>query len=171
MKNDARTQAAVDAGHAEWAELPATAAEAKIAGVPQYFTGKSCGRDHTAPRFRSSRDCVMCDGENGRSLHQREWFRSYRRPYEANRRALKLEATPTWLTPAHFDAMRSTYDEAALLTRETGIPHQVDHIIPLRHALVCGLHVPWNLQVLTASTNKSKNNSFDGTMQNEGWRA
>lgn len=59
---------------------------------------------------------------------------------------------------------------AERLSRETGVPHAVDHIIPLTHPDVCGLDVPWNLQVLTASDNSRKRNSFDGTCDNESWR-
>lgn len=46
---------------------------------------------------------------------------------------------------------------------------EVDHIIPLKNDKICGLHVPWNMQYLTRSDNAVKNNSFDGTYENNGW--
>ena len=79
---------------------------------------------------------------------------------EARRRASKLRATPSWLTPKQEDEIEALYSESRRLTLATGIPHHVDHIHPLQGEVSCGLHVPWNLQVLTASENCSKSNSL-----------
>lgn len=76
----------------------------------------------------------------------------------AKRRAQKHSATPTWLTQEHHEQMQALYAEALKLAAQTGVEHQVDHIYPLRSDVVCGLHVPWNLRVVTSSENQSKSN-------------
>lgn len=81
----------------------------------------------------------------------------------AKRRSLKLNATPEWASEFDFDAI---YRESSIL----GDDYEVDHIIPLKHELVCGLHVPWNLQILNKQDNRSKRNKFDGTYNNDSWR-
>lgn len=79
--------------------------------------------------------------------------------YEWNgtRRAMLRQALPKWVCRAEI---RAIYKRAHELTRLTGIAHHVDHKVPLSHPLVCGLHVPANLQVLTAAENMAKTNRF-----------
>jgi len=78
----------------------------------------------------------------------------------AKYRATKANATPKWLTKEDIKDIEQFYIDAKRLESSTGIPHHVDHIIPLQGDNVCGLHVPLNLQVLTASENTSKSNKF-----------
>jgi hypothetical protein len=71
----------------------------------------------------------------------------------AARYAAKLHATPRW---ADLKAVKAFYVEAARLTGETGVAHEVDHIVPLQSAIVCGLHWEGNLQILTRVENRQK---------------
>ena len=80
---------------------------------------------------------------------------------ESAKRATRKRAAPAWLTDRHLSQIEAVYAEAAALSQSTGIPHQVDHIVPIAGRNVCGLHVPWNLQILTQSQNASKGNRYD----------
>jgi 5-methylcytosine-specific restriction endonuclease McrA len=70
------------------------------------------------------------------------------------------EATPKWLTPAERLQMRDLYVQARKMTELTRERYVVDHIVPLRGEEVCGLHVPWNLRVITQEQNLKKSNKL-----------
>lgn len=84
-----------------------------------------------------------------------------RRADDALRWACKLKATPIWLTKEQKVEIEQFYTDANDLQWLSEEKLHVDHIIPLRGKNVCGLHVPWNLQILTASKNVSKGNRYE----------
>jgi 5-methylcytosine-specific restriction endonuclease McrA len=78
---------------------------------------------------------------------------------KARRRKHRL-ATPKWLKRSDVLAIRHLYQIAITMTKTTGEAYVVDHIIPLQHEDICGLHVPWNLRVITRKENLLKSNKI-----------
>jgi 5-methylcytosine-specific restriction endonuclease McrA len=76
------------------------------------------------------------------------------------RRRRFRQATPKWLSAEQKLDIRLKYRLAIELSRRTGIRHAVDHLIPLQGEEVCGLHVPWNLEVITQDENLKKSNKL-----------
>ena len=74
--------------------------------------------------------------------------------------AQKLNATPSWLTNEHLSEIEDFYVIAKVFQLYTGNEYHVDHIVPLQGKTVCGLHVPWNMQLLTRAENSSKQNRY-----------
>lgn len=81
----------------------------------------------------------------------------YKELVNARRRRFRV-ATPKWLTTEQRMEIRLKYRLAIELSRETGVRHAVDHIVPLLGENVSGLHVPWNLRVITQEENLAKSN-------------
>lgn len=113
-------------------------------------------RAQTDPTFREARRARL-----------RAWKK--RHPDRVNaswhrRRAQMLRAYPAW---ANDELIAEAYALAQLRTRMTGIPWQVDHIVPLNNDLVCGLHWEGNLQVIPAVANLAKSNDWWPDMPDE----
>lgn len=73
------------------------------------------------------------------------------------READKLKATPSWAIEFFIE---EAYMLAVLRSKSTGIKHHVDHVIPLRSRIVCGLHAHTNLRVIPAEENIRKSNKL-----------
>jgi hypothetical protein len=79
--------------------------------------------------------------------------KSQYRARTAKYKACKLCATPKWLTKEQLNRIKEFYKNCPK-------GYHVDHIVPLQGKNVCGLHVPWNLQYLTANKNRIKANKI-----------
>ena len=83
-----------------------------------------------------------------------------KRSKDSRRRAQKVGATPEWLTDEHMSQIKEFFEICKLFEIYTGQKYHVDHIVPLKSDTVCGLHVPWNLAVLSEKDNIKKSNIF-----------
>jgi 5-methylcytosine-specific restriction endonuclease McrA len=95
-----------------------------------------------------------------RSASVSKWAKKYPARHNAQGaryKALKLQATPCWVDHTRIQDL---YDLAQVRTKRLGHQWQVDHVVPLKNPLVCGLHCEQNLQVIPASKNAAKGNRW-----------
>lgn len=158
--------------------------------MAKYFTGNPCPKGHLAGRYTHNGACVLCVKESNAKrrkerYHQdpeykasvvakvverakinpeqrraranrcyaknKENYRDRRNAQRSFRRRLTKQAMPPWMSAKQLAPI---YKEA----REKGLT--VDHIVPLAGDGVCGLHVPWNLQLMTLGDNIKKGNRY-----------
>lgn len=137
---------------------------ARRAQLPKSAAGRAAGRRY----YERNKELVKAAAGSRTPELKRQYRNAWkvRNPeaVQASANAWKRRARhamPKWLTPQHKEQIRALYLAARRLTKDTGIKHVVDHIVPLRSELVCGLHVPWNLQILTHIENCSKSNRVE----------
>jgi hypothetical protein len=109
-------------------------------------------------RYEKNREFYLERSKNYRKAHPVNKFLHAKN--QNKRRFLKLTSFKAFI--AYSDEIKLIYKKSHELSIETGIKHHVDHIVPLQGKNVCGLHVPWNLQILTATENLRKSNKFQG---------
>lgn len=88
-----------------------------------------------------------CHFDTSLTVKQRRSIRYYRHLFRA---------WPDWC--ANHPGFKRIYKECQR-RRKRGELVEVDHIIPINSKTVCGLHVPWNLQIITAKENGQKSNN------------
>jgi hypothetical protein len=130
--------------------------------------------------------CRKCDSDRGSKWRNANPDKSNARG--AKRRARKKFAHPDWADARLNRAIQVKYRLAKILEKQHGEPYQVDHIFPIKgypdlpegvtsidqidfyalteeelmrwNGYLCGWHVPWNMQVITAAENVSKSNKI-----------
>lgn len=73
-----------------------------------------------------------------------------------SREISKTDRTPGWYGALDRFVLQECYHLASLRSEATGVPWEVDHLIPLRGKLASGLHCASNLQVIPATLNREK---------------
>jgi len=93
-------------------------------------------------------------------LHYEE-NKSFYLAYSKTRKATIKRSCPNSLSEDDYFQIKQIYLKCKEISENTGILHHVDHIVPLNGDAVSGLHVPWNLQILTAEENLRKSNKYE----------
>ena len=140
-----------------------------------------CERERKGPGFCCNKMAPVRATEEYRAEHQRKYraanaekirarvrvyqidnkerVMEYQTAYQAAKRVLQRKAQPPWVDVA---GLKAIYRVMRRKNKEAGkIVCHVDHIVPLQGRNVCGLHVPWNLQVISARENLQKGNRFE----------
>jgi 5-methylcytosine-specific restriction endonuclease McrA len=136
----------------------------------EYFANynrSEAGKNAKKQYYAKNRDMVIARAQARPDQDKRQYQQRYQKAnpelYKVNtsfRRRRFREATPKWLSPEQKLEIKLQYRLAIELSRRTKIRYVVDHVVPLQGETVCGLHVPWNLEVITQEQNLKKSNSL-----------
>ena len=140
---------------------PAYSARRKLR--PKTEAAKEAGRRY----YEKNKEAVIArasarpleDKQRWKSAHKSK-NKDYYNTLTSLRKRRHKDATPPWLTIEQKHDIRNLYQTAMDMTRITGERYVVDHIVPLLSNEVCGLHVPWNLRVITQTENLLKSNKL-----------
>lgn len=132
-------------------------------GKPKTEASQAAGRRY----YEKNREAVIARAAARPAVEKRRNRADYKdrnvdavRADTSVRKRRHREATPAWLSKDERLQMRELYIQARKLTALTEERYVVDHIVPLRGESVCGLHVPWNLRVITQEENLAKSNKL-----------
>jgi hypothetical protein len=115
------------------------------------------------PKPEYTKVCPTCNREFTTTFGQRKYCKKSHHPSNKEgkriRKRFTRDAKPPW------ESWKAIADFYAACPEGM----HVDHIIPLNHPDVCGLHCIVNLQYLPVKENSAKSNRWDGTKDNLNW--
>ena len=117
--------------------------------------------------------CKVCRNEKAFKYRKenQEVIRAYRKSPKRkadNKMRQKIKeirkshpAVPNWLTLEQKKEIRKLHLKQKQIRDTQNKEYHIDHIVPLNGETVCGLHVPWNLQLIPEKENLSKSNNWE----------
>lgn len=148
-------------------QLEWKAAQEKRADYFREYNKSDAGQKAKQDYYQRNKATVIARAQARPTEEKRTYKNTYKQTnpdlYKALvsfRRRRFRDATPPWLTHRQKTEIRNLYRIAIEMSKTTGERYVVDHIIPLQGETVCGLHVPWNLRVITQDENLVKSNKL-----------
>lgn len=156
---------------------------AKLLGISHYFTGKPCKHSHLCLRRTTDGNCLECnrvvrrqkyaknperykekyhqyyqDHKEAISKVKNQYYQENKHDWYLINKAKRAKMYPTSLYKLHKEAIKAIYVECRRRCKSEGSVYEVDHIYPIEHPDFCGLHVPWNMQIIPVEENRKKFN-------------
>lgn len=131
---------------------------------------KVCRSEYDRKRYKSDRENQIArvvawnkanpDKRKALAKKHRESHKDHYRFKNSLNKRKRQQRVPSWLTQEQLKQIEYFYWLARDLKAVSGEEYHVDHIHPLQGKNSCGLHVPWNLQILPSDINLKKGNSW-----------
>ena len=154
--------ACVECLKVEWTQALETRAE-----YFQEYNKSAAGQQAKKRYYERNKDAVIAaaqarpdEAKNQYKKRHKDANPEYYRSLVSFRRRRFRDATPNWLSAEQKMEIRLKYRLAIEMSRATGVRYVVDHVTPLQGEEVCGLHVPWNMEVITQDENLKKSNKL-----------
>lgn len=139
----------------------------KRAGYFKTYNQSEAGKDAKQAYYTRNKELVKARAAARTPEEKKRWKQKhkasnpdYYKTLTSLRKRRHRNATPKWLTSQQKTKIRQLYQIAITMSKTTGERYVVDHIVPLISDEVCGLHVPWNLRVITQEENLKKSNKL-----------
>lgn len=133
----------------------------------QKYNQSEAGKDAKQAYYARNTELVKARANARTPEEKKRWKQKhkdsnpdYYKTLTSLRKRRHKNATPRWLTAQQKVEIRQLYQIAITMSKTTGERYVVDHIVPLISDEVCGLHVPWNLRVITQEENLKKSNKL-----------
>jgi hypothetical protein len=123
------------------------AQEAAKKNGDMYYLGTPCYRCKNTKRYTCNRACAFCSITSRQKSNAKHNSVRHKRIYQANIYRDNVDIQ---------NELKLIYLSVRKMEKSFKEKLHIDHIIPIKAKNACGLHVPWNLMVTTATYNQSK---------------